>query len=150
MEDTLSELQKVGDELAANPGRCGFGIAGDLHYCEVSIGRTVTASENSKPLLNPKGLKKQPMINAEKLNGNNLAGVASEGTWPGIDSRFRLIIVAGLRTKQLLHGSKPRIEADKARRRNTSIALEEVKRGLVQFTELEKEEKRYAHGGGLD
>ena len=90
------------------------------------------------------------MINAEKLNGNNLAGVASEGTWPGIDSRFRLIIVAGLRTKQLLHGSKPRIEADKARRRNTSIALEEVKRGLVQFTELEKEEMRYAHGGGLD
>jgi DNA-directed RNA polymerase omega subunit len=67
------------------------------------------------------------------VNGTGFAGVANEGTWPGIDSRFRLIVVAGLRTKQLLHGSKPRIEADKGRRRNTSIALEEVKRGLVGF-----------------
>lgn len=75
-----------------------------------------------------------------KTNGNGLTGVANEGTWPGIDSRFRLIIVAGLRTKQLLHGSKPRIEVDKARRRNTSIALEEVKRGLVPFTMFDKDE----------
>ena len=61
------------------------------------------------------------------------------GTWPGIDSRFRLIIVAGLRTKQLLHGSTPRIEVDAKRRRNTSIALEEVKRGLIQFTRVNKD-----------
>ncbi|HEY7785953.1 MAG TPA: DNA-directed RNA polymerase subunit omega [Pyrinomonadaceae bacterium] len=54
---------------------------------------------------------------------------------PGeIDSRFRLIVVAGLRTKQLLRGSKPRIEADVKRRRNTSIALEETRRGMVPFT----------------
>ena len=75
----------------------------------------------------------------EKSNGNSLTGVASEGTWPGIDSRFRLIIVAGLRTKQLLHGSTPRIEVDAKRRRNTSIALEEVKRGLIQFTRVKKD-----------
>jgi len=87
-----------------------------------------------------------------KMNGNSATGVASEGTWPGIDSRFRLIIVAGLRTKQLLHGSKPRIEMDKTRHRNTSIALEEVKRGLVHFTKIEKPEvnKVHVHGGGLD
>jgi len=90
------------------------------------------------------------MITTEKLNGDRLTGVANEGTWPGIDSRFRLIIVAGLRTKQLLHGSKPRIEADKGRRRHTSIALEEVKRGLVNFTVVEKEEVHRDHGGGLD
>jgi len=78
------------------------------------------------------------MITREKLNGNGLTGVANEGTWPGIDSRFRLIIIAGLRTKQLLHGSKPRIEVDKKRRRNTSIALEEVKRGLVPFIKIDK------------
>lgn len=76
---------------------------------------------------------------AEKSNGNAITGVASEGTWPGIDSRFRLIIVAGLRTKQLLHGSTPRIEVDAKRRRNTSIALEEVKRGLIQFTRVKKD-----------
>lgn len=81
-----------------------------------------------------------------KTNGNGLTGVANEGTWPGIDSRFRLIIVAGLRTKQLLHGSKPRIEVDKARRRNTSIALEEVKRGLVPFTSFTKDKAPESDG----
>jgi DNA-directed RNA polymerase omega subunit len=89
-------------------------------------------------------------MNNGKENGKSATGAATEGTWPGIDSRFRLIIVAGLRTKQLLHGSKPRIEADKARHRNTSIALEEVKRGLVKFTKIEKPEVHHAHGGGLD
>lgn len=89
-------------------------------------------------------------MNNGKQNGNSPTGVATEGTWPGIDSRFRLIIVAGLRTKQLLHGSKPRIEADKGRRRNTSIAVEEVKRGLVNFTKIEKPQAHQAHGGGLD
>ena len=79
------------------------------------------------------------MASNEKVNGKGPTGVASEGTWPGIDSRFRLIILAGKRTKQLLHGSKPRIEVDKGRRRNTSIALEEVKRGLVHFIKVDKD-----------
>ncbi len=79
------------------------------------------------------------MAGIEKLNGKVATGVATEGTWPGIDSRFRLIILAGKRTKQLLHGSKPRIEVDKSRRRNTSIALEEVKRGLVHFIKIDKD-----------
>lgn len=56
-----------------------------------------------------------------------------EGTWPGIDSRFRLIVVAAQRSKQLQRGARPRIEADPKRRRNTSIALQEVKLGLVPF-----------------
>ena len=94
-----------------------------------SIGLTTTESREKQTL----------MASTRKQNGNGLSGAANEGTWPGIDSRFRLIIVAGLRTKQLLHGSKPRIEVDKKRRRNTSIALEEVKRGLVPFTRLKDE-----------
>jgi DNA-directed RNA polymerase omega subunit len=56
-----------------------------------------------------------------------------EGAWPGIDSRFRLVIVAAQRSKQLQRGSRPRIGSDPNRRRNTSIALEEVKLGLVPF-----------------
>jgi DNA-directed RNA polymerase omega subunit len=60
-------------------------------------------------------------------------GAAGE-QWPGIDSHFRLIAVAALRSKQLLRGARPRIDADPQKRRNTSIALEEVKRGLVRFT----------------
>jgi DNA-directed RNA polymerase subunit K/omega len=41
--------------------------------------------------------------------------------------------LAGLRSKQLLRGAQPRIQADPLRRRNTSIALEELKRGLIPF-----------------
>lgn len=59
--------------------------------------------------------------------------------WPGIDSSFRLIILAAKRSKQLLNGSLPRIEAEPGRRRNTSIALEEVRRGLVPFRIIKKD-----------
>ena len=60
--------------------------------------------------------------------------VITDEQWPGIDSSFRLIIVASLRSKQLVRGARPRIDADPRKRRNTSIALEEVRRGLVPFT----------------
>jgi len=143
----LPQLQKVGNELAANPGYRSSSTANPFSTREVFIARMEGASH----LVNLKVVRKENlMITTEKLDGNGLTGVANEGTWPGIDSRFRLIIVAGLRTKQLLHGSKPRIEADKGRRRNTSIALEEVKRGLVNFTKIEKKEVHRGHGGGLD
>jgi DNA-directed RNA polymerase omega subunit len=56
-----------------------------------------------------------------------------EGVWPGIDSRFRLVLVAAQRSKQLQRGARPRIAADPKRSRSTSIALEEVKLGLVPF-----------------
>ena len=63
----------------------------------------------------------------------------AEDAWPGIDSRFRLIVVAAQRSKQLQRGARARIGADPHRRRNTSIALEEVKRGLVPFVNNTKE-----------
>ena len=59
--------------------------------------------------------------------------------WPGIVSRFQLVILAGLRSKQLLRGATPRIAADRLKRRNTSIALEELRRGLIPFKPLEGE-----------
>ncbi len=75
------------------------------------------------------------MIEANKNGYNSGANaVEEEDTWPGIDSRFRLIVVAALRSKQLQRGSHPRIEVNPLKRRNTSIALEEVKQGLVPFT----------------
>ena len=58
---------------------------------------------------------------------------------PGIDSHFRLIIVAALRSKQLLRGALTRIEPDTLRRKNTSIAIEEVRRGLVPFTNADRD-----------
>lgn len=74
------------------------------------------------------------MTGIDKTKNNGFSSAPNEDEWPGIDSKFRLIVVAALRTKQLLHGSAPRIEADPRRHRNTSIALEEVKRGLVPFS----------------
>src|SRR5437764_10082527 len=73
---------------------------------------------------------KNALLTTNKSSDN----AAPEEQWPGIDSRYRLIVVAALRSKQLLRGARPRIDADPLKRRNTSIALEEVKRGLVPFT----------------
>jgi DNA-directed RNA polymerase omega subunit len=70
----------------------------------------------------------------------NSSGTVREEKWRGIDSHFRLIVVAALRSKQLLRGARPRIDADPLRRKNASIALEEVKRGLVPFTIMDAEE----------
>ena len=53
--------------------------------------------------------------------------------WPGIVSRFQLVLLAGRRSKQLFQGARPRIPVDPLKRRNTSIALEELRRGLVPF-----------------
>ena len=54
---------------------------------------------------------------------------------PGTISRFRAVVVAVLRVKQLRRGSKPRIELDGKKHKDTSIAMEEVRRGLISFTE---------------
>ncbi len=64
---------------------------------------------------------------SNNVNGNGKAD------WPGIVSRFQLVILAGRRSKQLLRGAKPRIVFDRLKRRNTSIALEELRQGLVPF-----------------
>lgn len=70
----------------------------------------------------------------KETSWNTYSSIAAEGHWPGVDSVYRLVVVAALRNKQLTRGAVPRIEADPLRHRNTSIALEEVKRGLVPFT----------------
>jgi len=53
---------------------------------------------------------------------------------PRESSRFREVVLAGLRAKQLLRGSKPRIDPDK--HKYTTIAVEEVRRGLISYTQL--------------
>lgn len=56
---------------------------------------------------------------------------------PEIDSKYRLIILAAKRSKQLKRGARPRIEIDPVRHKPTRIALEEVMRGKVNFTVTE-------------
>jgi DNA-directed RNA polymerase omega subunit len=82
---------------------------------------------------------RQLMSGTDKTTDDELNNAISGEQWPGIDSRYRLIVVAALRSKQLLRGASPRIVADPLKRRNTSIALEEVKRGLVPFRIIVKD-----------
>ena len=55
---------------------------------------------------------------------------------PGERSRFREVVVAGFRAKQLLRGSRPRIEPHPDKHKNTTIAVEGVRQGLISFTQL--------------
>ena len=50
-----------------------------------------------------------------------------------IDSKYRLIILAAKRSKQLQRGARPRIDIDPTKHKPTRIALEEVVQGTVQF-----------------
>lgn len=57
-----------------------------------------------------------------------------------IDSKFRFVILAAKRAKQLLHGAKPRV---KSRSKNPiRVAQEEVRDGAIDFEiiEIKKEE----------
>jgi DNA-directed RNA polymerase subunit omega len=65
-----------------------------------------------------------------------------------IDSKFRYVILAAMRAKQLLGGAKPRI---KSRSKNLiRIAQEEVKQGLVDYELVKavKEEMEEISGSG--
>jgi DNA-directed RNA polymerase subunit omega len=55
-----------------------------------------------------------------------------------VDSKYRLIILAAKRSKQLQRGAAPRIEIDPQKHKPTRIALEEVMRGRVHF-DIKKE-----------
>ena len=52
---------------------------------------------------------------------------------PEVDSKYRLIILAAKRSKQLQRGAQPRIDIDAQKHKPTRIALEEVMRGRVHF-----------------
>ena len=60
---------------------------------------------------------------------------------PEVDSKYRLIILAAKRSKQLQRGAQPRIEIDPQKHKPTRIALEEVMRGRVHFAIKENGQK---------
>ena len=64
---------------------------------------------------------------------------AAENQTPEMYSKYRMIIVAAQRSKQLQRGARPRVELDPQRHKPTRIALEEVQRGKIQFSLIEKE-----------
>jgi DNA-directed RNA polymerase subunit omega len=60
-----------------------------------------------------------------------------ENNWKtDIDSKYRLVIVAAKRSKQLQKGARPRIQT--GNNKPTRVALEEVQHGLVRYETLAK------------
>lgn len=52
---------------------------------------------------------------------------------PDIDSKYRMIILAAQRSKQLQRGANPRVEADPRKMKSTRIALREIDEKKVNF-----------------
>ena len=69
------------------------------------------------------------MANTSELGESEMDGTGG----PEVDSKYRLIILAAKRSKQLQRGAQPRIEIDPQKHKPTRIALEEVMRGRVHF-----------------
>jgi len=63
----------------------------------------------------------------------NIEKLLEDEAVPEIDSKYRLIIVAAKRSKQLQRGARARIEIDTQKHKPTRIALEEVVQGRVPF-----------------
>ena len=58
-------------------------------------------------------------------------------TWQtDVDSKYRLVILAARRSKQLQKGAKARAQVPS--KKPTKIALEEVEKGLVKYEKLGK------------
>ena len=54
-----------------------------------------------------------------------------------IDSKYRLVLLAAKRSKQLQKGAKPRLQS--LAKKPTRIALEEVQHGLIQYQQIVKQ-----------
>lgn len=52
---------------------------------------------------------------------------------PEIDSKYRKIILAAQRSKQLQRGANPRVEMDTRKSKATRIAMKEIDEGKVDF-----------------
>ncbi|QQS33446.1 MAG: DNA-directed RNA polymerase subunit omega [Acidobacteriota bacterium] len=56
---------------------------------------------------------------------------------PEIDSKYRLILLAAQRSKQLQRGAHPRVDLDLRKRKPTRVALKELEEKKVNFELLE-------------
>ena len=56
---------------------------------------------------------------------------------PPIDSKYRLILLAAQRSKQLQRGAIPRTDADTRKHKATRVAMKEIEEGKVNFKILD-------------
>lgn len=52
---------------------------------------------------------------------------------PEIDSKYRMIILAAQRSKQLQRGAVPRVEADMKKQKTTRVAMREIADKKIHF-----------------
>ncbi len=60
--------------------------------------------------------------------------IVEEKITPEMDSKYRMIIIAAQRSKQLQRGARSRVEIDIQRHKPTRVALEEVAQKKIHFT----------------
>ena len=58
---------------------------------------------------------------------------------PDIDSKYRMIILAAQRSKQLQRGALPRVDMDPKKRKPTRIAMKEFQDRKVNFKILDQD-----------
>jgi DNA-directed RNA polymerase omega subunit len=66
-------------------------------------------------------------------NSNEILDRKNEEYKREVDSKYRLILIAAQRSKQLQRGAKNRVPLDPAKHKTTRIALEEVKQKLIDY-----------------
>ena len=74
------------------------------------------------------------MPKAVQSTGDAANAENPQNVQPQMDSKYRLIIVAAQRSKQIQRGARPRVEMDPQRHKPTRVALEEVQRGKINFS----------------
>lgn len=68
------------------------------------------------------------------MNKEDQTEPVAERQTPVLDSKYRMIIVAAQRSKQLQRGARARVEIDNQQHKHTRIALLEVEQGKIDFT----------------
>jgi DNA-directed RNA polymerase omega subunit len=69
----------------------------------------------------------------------NAEEMAADGPIPEVDSKYRMILLAAQRSKQLQRGADSRIATDVRKTKPTRIALEEFRQKKVRFKILDQE-----------
>lgn len=77
------------------------------------------------------------MAENELLTEETLEEQTEQQEIPEIDSKYRMIILAAQRSKQLQRGAIPRVEADMRKSKTTRVAMKEIKENKVHFEILE-------------
>lgn len=79
--------------------------------------------------------------NVENENIEDAEGIAEEKITPEIDSKYRMILLAAQRSKQLQRGANPRVAADVRKTKPTRIAMEEIRQNKIHFEILVEEDE---------